>query len=341
MKDRGEGRRRGIDAPRSQVTAADGILLIDKDQGVTSHDVVAAIRRLAATRKVGHAGTLDPMATGLLTIGIGSATRLLTYLVGADKTYEATIRLGQTTSTEDADGDITSHDGVRLDSGFLLALESAMADLTGPQAQIPSAVSAIKVDGVRAYDRVRHGEDVQLEARDITVYAFDRLDHPLADIAEDGTAVVDCQVRVRCSSGTYIRALARDLGKAMGCGAHLTALRRTHVGAMDVGEAHSIASLNDDVRSQEGEDCPKPITTIPMGQVAQAVCQCVMLSDSDVRALRYGQFLDRSILDNAVSPPTASHLTDAWAGLDSHGNLVAMLVRRGRHVRPVCVFPTS
>ena len=156
--------RRRPDVPRGVVTAADGILVVDKPQGLTSHDVVGATRRLAATRKVGHAGTLDPMATGLLLLGIGRATRFLTYLVGAGKTYEAIVRLGVETTTEDADGEITAARGCRIEDLPEDRLEEALTSLTGRIQQVPSAVSAIKVDGVRAYKRVRDGQDVELSA---------------------------------------------------------------------------------------------------------------------------------------------------------------------------------
>ncbi|UJP11335.1 tRNA pseudouridine(55) synthase TruB [Microbacterium sp. KUDC0406] len=212
-----------------------GILLVDKPGGLTSHDVVARVRRAFGTRKVGHAGTLDPMATGLLVIGIEGATRLLTYIVGADKTYRATIRLGQATSTDDAEGELVSRtDAAEVPAS---AIEGGIAALRGEISQVPSAVSAIKVDGRRAYDRVRAGEQVELAARDVTVSRFD----VLAERRGDG--VIDLDVIVDCSSGTYIRALARDLGTGLGVGGHLTALRRTRVGGIDVSGAVTIDEL--------------------------------------------------------------------------------------------------
>src|SRR5690606_32602498 len=205
---------------------ADGILVVDKPSGWTSHDVVARTRRLAATRKVGHAGTLDPMATGVLVLGINKGTRLLTFLVGCDKDYAATIRLGQSTNTDDAEGEVVSASG----AGHLGAAEvsAAVARLTGEIEQVPSTVSAIKVDGRRAYARARAGEDVTLAARPVTVSRFEVLDRRAGDA---GTVpVLDLDVAVTVSSGTYVRALARDLGTALGCGGHLTHLRRTRVG---------------------------------------------------------------------------------------------------------------
>jgi tRNA pseudouridine55 synthase len=205
--------------------------LVDKPDGMTSHDVVSRVRKLAGTRKVGHAGTLDPMATGLLVLGLDSSTRLLTYLVGLDKEYVATIQLGFATTTDDREGEQI---GPAVDAGGVPAeqIAAAMAALTGRIQQIPSSVSAIKVDGKRSYTRVREGEDVVLPAREVTVSAF--------QILERRGAALD--VRVECGSGTYIRALARDLGAALGVGGHLTALRRTRVGPFAVSEAGQLGS---------------------------------------------------------------------------------------------------
>ncbi len=206
-------------------TDPDGILLVDKPRGITSHTAVSRARRALGTRKVGHAGTLDPMATGLLILGIGPSTRLLTHMVGLDKTYTATIALGAATTTDDAEGEETSSaDASHLSSADLAA---PMARLTGDIEQVPSAVSAIKVDGERAYARVRAGEEVALAARPVTVSRFEAL-------AFRPGAVAELDVVVDCSSGTYIRALARDLGDALGVGGHLRALRRTRIGPFAV-----------------------------------------------------------------------------------------------------------
>lgn len=222
-----------------------GILLLDKSEGWTSHDAVAKSRRALGTRKVGHAGTLDPMATGLLVLGAGPATRLLTHLVGLDKTYTTTIRLGVATVTDDREGE-------RISAADPAAVAAVLADpariaaevraLTGDIEQAPSAVSAIKVDGQRAYDRVRAGEVVELQRRPVTIHAFEA-SAPRAAVAADGTAVIDVDATVRCSTGTYIRALARDLGAALGLGGHLTALRRSAVGPFDVADAGTIEQL--------------------------------------------------------------------------------------------------
>jgi tRNA pseudouridine55 synthase len=216
-----------------------GILLVDKPGGITSHDVVSRVRRLAGTRKVGHAGTLDPMATGLLILGIDSSTRLLTYLVGLDKEYTATIRLGFATTTDDAQGDPLGE--TRDSSGITSAqIADAIRPLTGEISQVPSSVSAIKVDGKRSYDRVREGEEFTLAPRTVTVSAFDVL----------GERPGELDVRIKCSSGTYIRALARDLGWLLGVGAHLTALRRTRIGPFRVGDAGVLGeTLMDSLRS--------------------------------------------------------------------------------------------
>jgi tRNA pseudouridine55 synthase len=221
------------------VVSADGLIVVDKPGGMTSHDVVARIRRLARTRRVGHGGTLDPMATGVLVIGVGRATRLLTYVIGAGKSYTATVRLGQATVTDDAEGDViaTTPAGTVTDE----AIRSAFAALTGEIDQVPSAVSAIKVNGERAYKRVREGESVELPARRVTVSRLDVLAIRRGD--PEAPDAVDVDVDVTCSSGTYIRALARDAGLALGVGGHLTALRRTAVGGFTLGEAATLEEL--------------------------------------------------------------------------------------------------
>lgn len=210
-------------------SAASGILLLDKPPGPTSHDLVAQTRRLLGTRKVGHAGTLDPMASGLMILGVGSATRLLGYLVGLDKEYTATVRLGAATTTDDAAGETTSSaDASGLSDA---AIASAIEGLSGEICQVPSTFSAVKVLGRRAYDRARAGEAVELAPRGVTVSRFEVLQ------TRRGAAVIDLDVRVAVSSGTYVRALARDLGAALGVGGHLRALRRERVGPFQVADA--------------------------------------------------------------------------------------------------------
>ncbi len=218
------------------MSAESGLLVVDKPAGWTSHDVVARVRRLAGTRRVGHAGTLDPMATGVLLLGVERATRLLGHLALTTKAYTATVRLGQATVTDDAEGEVVSSasaDGVTSD-----ALAAAVATLTGDLQQVPSAVSAIKVDGRRSYARVRSGDQVELAPRPVTVSVFAVL---ATHRPEPG--LLDVDVVVECSSGTYVRALARDLGRALGVGGHLTALRRTRVGPFTLDSARTLEQL--------------------------------------------------------------------------------------------------
>lgn len=272
---------------------------MDKPVGWTSHDVVARARRAARTRRVGHAGTLDPMATGLLVLGVDRATRLLTYVVGVDKTYTATIRLGQSTVTDDAEGDVTA--SASTASLTEAEIEAALAGLRGTIQQAPSAVSAIKIDGRRSYARVRAGEDVELPARTVTVSRFDVL-----DVRRHG-ALCDLDVIVDCSSGTYIRALARDLGAALAVGGHLTALRRTRVGPFDVEEAQSLESLVD--------DGPRLLSVTA---ATRALLPVWTAADEIVRDARHGR---------RVPPPV--ELT-ALAGSD--GVVVALIDPQGKPV---------
>ncbi len=214
-----------------------GILLLDKPQGPTSHDLVGMTRRALGTRRVGHAGTLDPMATGLMILGVESSTRLLTYLVGLDKEYLATIRLGQATDTDDTEGSVLStSDASGLEDA---TIARAIDALTGDILQVPSSFSAIKVDGVRSYDRARAGEEVELVARPVRVSTFEVL------ATRHEGALLDLDARVVVSSGTYVRALARDLGNALGVGGHLTALRRTIVGPFSVADAITLDDLTE------------------------------------------------------------------------------------------------
>jgi len=285
-----------------------GLVVVDKPAGLTSHDVVSRVRRLAGTRKVGHAGTLDPMATGVLVVGVNKATRLLTHLVGADKTYAATIRLGETTSTEDADGEI-------LQRRYVAAvtrqdIDAAIADLTGEISQVPSSVSAIKVDGKRAYQRVRDGEDVQLKARTVTISRFDVLDVR----RPEGGRTADLDVVVSCSSGTYIRALARDLGEALGVGAHLTALRRTQVGPFGLSEARTLEQL--------GEQ----FSLVPTAQAARGLFPARELSEQESAELGFGR---------RIAPSGSEALT---AGFAPDGELVALLQDVGGKAKPELVF---
>lgn len=328
--------------PRGAVTAADGLVLIDKPASVTSHDVVAMTRRLASTRKVGHAGTLDPMATGLLVLGVGRATRFLTYLVGADKTYEATVRLGQDTLTEDAEGEVTGACGARVEQ-VAERLEPAIQALTGPIMQVPSAVSAIKVDGVRSYKRVREGGEVELAARPVTIHCLTRRGPLRSEQADDGTAVVDMDLTVACSSGTYVRALGRDLGQALGCGAHLTALRRTAVGPFSLDEAATLEQLAAVVEADAHAERPGGLPTVPLSVVARRCFPAVELSEAEARALGYGQLLGAEVMERAVVPPgvivpKAGGSGGVAAGFAPDGQVVALLTSAKDRTRPLLVL---
>ncbi|CAN5125432.1 tRNA pseudouridine(55) synthase TruB [soil metagenome] len=213
-----------------------GLIVVDKPAGITSHGVVARVRRIAGTRRVGHAGTLDPMATGVLVVGVDRATKLLGYLAGTDKSYAATIRLGVTTLTDDAEGPVTATASAAAVTDRDVA--AAVLPLTGSIVQIPSQVSAIKVDGKRSYARVYAGEQVELAARPVVVSRFDVL-----ALRRPERGLLDLDVEVDCSTGTYVRALARDLGQALGVGGHLTALRRTRVGLFGIDRARNLEEL--------------------------------------------------------------------------------------------------
>lgn len=289
--------------------APNGVLLVDKPPHLTSHDVVARARRALNTRKIGHAGTLDPMATGLLILGVGPATRLLTFIVGLGKTYEATIRLGVSTDSDDADGVETQ----RADARALAALTDAgiaagIAALTGEIDQVPSTVSAIKVGGKRAYDLARAGQEVELAARRVTVSRFDvTAQRP----GSDGTIELD--VVVDCSSGTYIRALARDLGADLGVGGHLTALRRTRIGSFDVADA--VAEIT------------PAASLVSPAEIAASVLGAFPVTVEEARDLRHGKRLAGAAgrLDGALTPTPAA--------IDPDGRLVGIVERRGADVK--------
>jgi tRNA pseudouridine55 synthase len=306
------------------VTPPDGILLVDKPQGISSHRVVSIARRRLDLKKIGHAGTLDPMATGLLVLGAGPSTRLLTHLVGLDKTYTATIRLGVGTDSDDADGDPVSAAGAPSDAVSDDAVEAAVAALRGPIDQVPSTVSAIKVDGRRAYDLARSGETVTLRARRVTVHRFEVQGRAERVVSVDGTdvPVVDLDVVVSCTSGTYIRALARDVGAALGTGAHLTALRRTVVGPFSVEDAIDLEDDAVDVRAA----LARPV------DVARRLFPSVQLEGAQAKDLSDGK---RIAVDHPDSEgPVAAIAT----GSDRLVGLVA--VRRGQ-LRVITNFPTA
>ncbi|MEN8673906.1 tRNA pseudouridine(55) synthase TruB [Nocardioides sp.] len=285
-------------------TVTPGLVVVDKAGGMTSHDVVSRVRRLAGTRKVGHAGTLDPMATGVLVLGVDRATRLLGHLMLTEKAYEATIRLGQVTTTDDAEGEVVAEAAADVVAALTeervrTALEAFVGDID----QVPTAVSAIKVDGKRAYARVRDGEQVELKARPVTIH----------DLTVHEVALPAVHVSVRCSSGTYIRAIARDAGQALGVGGHLTALRRTAVGAFDLAVARSLDVLAED------------FAVLPIAEAARASFACLDLDEADAADVRLGRKLDVEM----------SGLT---ALFDPSGEFLALYEPQGDRARAVAVF---
>ena len=349
-------------------TAPDGFVVVDKPAGLTSHDVVGKVRRLAGTRKVGHAGTLDPMATGVLVVGVGKATKLLTYVVGADKGYDATIRLGVGTTTDDAEGEVTAtpgYTGTADDD----ALRAAVAALTGDLLQVPTTVSAIKVDGRRAYALARAGEEVELPARPVTISRFDVLasrpgvvpaahpviprepgdssvilrepgnpsvilrepgnpsviprerseaqDLPAASSPDPAIPVLDLDVTVTVSSGTYVRALARDLGAALGSAGHLTALRRTRVGGHTLDDARTLEEM------QAQADADGVLATIPLARAAAAHLPLRELTELETRELGFGRWI----------APTGT--SGVHAALSPAGELIALLEDTRRQGEPL------
>jgi tRNA pseudouridine55 synthase len=293
-----------------------GLILIDKPAGMTSHDVVARVRKAAGTRKVGHAGTLDPMATGLLIVGLNSSTRLLTYIVGADKEYLATIRLGAASTTDDAEGELlVQADQDALDAITAEAIAAGIAQLTGEIEQVPSSVSAIKVDGKRAYARVRAGEQVELKPRAVTVAEFELIGTRRAPGA------VDLEVRVVCSSGTYIRSLARDLGAGLGVGGHLTALRRTRVGAFHVRDAHDLATLD------------AAAALVPPVEAATQLFERLDLTEQQAIDLTHGRRIHVADREGSGGEPVAA--------VAPNGALVGLIEFRGKEARTLVNFPTD
>ena len=283
------------------MTSESGLVVVDKPGSMTSHDVVSRVRRLAGTRKVGHAGTLDPMATGVLVLGLNRATRLLGHLTLTDKRYDATVRLGGTTTTDDADGDLVSSsptDHLSEDD-----VRSALSSLVGEIDQVPSSVSAVKVDGRRAYARVRAGEEVELSARRVTIHAIDVVSLDLPDV----------KVAVHCSSGTYVRAIARDLGAALGVGGHLTALRRTAVGPFTLADARTIDELTES------------FTITPIADAARASFPALDLDVAQAADVRVGRRLDLALdTTTALFAPDGEFLALYREGEDGRARAVAV-----------------
>ena len=290
---------------------SDGLLIVDKPAGLTSHDVVARVRRLAKTRRVGHGGTLDPMATGVLVVGVNRATRLLTYVIGARKRYTATIRLGETTVTDDAEGDVTA--AVAVSGVTDDVVRAALAEQSGEIEQVPSSVSAIKIDGRRAYQRVRAGESVGLPARRVTVFRLDVLDIR----RPQGRDVIDVDVDVECSSGTYVRAIARDAGRVLDIGGHLTALRRTAVGGFTLAEAASLTEL---------EEHAPDIVMLSVADAARRAFARRTASADEARVLRHG------------GPLEAAGIEGPYAVFDASGEVIAVVCERDGRARPEVVL---
>lgn len=345
-----------------------GLLIVDKPQGVTSHDIVAAVRGALHMKRVGHAGTLDPMATGVLVVGFGNATRLLNVIVEHDKTYEATIRLGQRTTTDDADGEIVStRPAPAMSREALQAVVDAR--FTGTIEQVPNTYSAIKINGQRAYDLARDGQEVRLKARPVTIHEFAVLDArpvlvasgedrsgdalegrtPEGGESRDGSVpVLDVDVRVACSAGTYIRALARDLGEALGVGGHLTRLRRTRVGRYRAEDPRTVTARAEQrtFTTRDGQTVTRSravldasgdelaARALPMVEAASAAMPVIEVSDVEAADLRFGRRIRV-----AGTTPRGGRLA---AVMPERHDLVAIVEPCGRGTtKPVTVFPVE
>jgi tRNA pseudouridine55 synthase len=284
-----------------------GLVVVDKPAGMTSHDVVGRCRRIFATRKVGHAGTLDPMATGVLVIGVDRATKILGLLTASEKSYAATIRLGQTTATEDAEGELLQ--SIPADHLTEEAIAAAVAGLRGEIDQVPSSVSAIKVAGRRAYQLVRDGEAVELKARPVRIDRFE-----VAATRRRGS-VIDLDVDVDCSSGTYIRALARDVGSALGVGGHLTSLRRTRVGRFGLDQARSLDELTE-----------QPRLNFTLDEACLLMFPRRVLTAEEVEATGHGRSLSPAGIDGVYAAGTED------------GRVIALLRDEGSRTKSVVVI---
>ncbi len=326
-----------------------GLVIVDKPGGMTSHDVVARIRRLAGTRRVGHAGTLDPMATGVLVIGVEKATRLLGHLTLAEKEYAATIRLGQSTVTDDAEGEVLPPSGPATTTASAIAepaLRAALATFTGEISQVPPRISAIKVGGQRAYRLTRSGAAPELSARPVTIRRLD-----LLDCRQAGSGLLDIDVAVTCSSGTYIRAIARDLGAVLGVGGHLTALRRTRVGTYRADSARTLDQL------------AERFEVMPLAQAAAAAFPQLRLTGDEARQVSHGARLPAAAASRVTVPPPGEMLPGQSSGggvsagkapadqpvvrylaggpvaaFGPDGSLVALLAEENGEIRPIAVF---
>ncbi|GAA0513379.1 tRNA pseudouridine(55) synthase TruB [Saccharopolyspora erythraea] len=292
---------------RNRPPVPPGLLVVDKPAGMTSHDVVARVRRIMGTRKVGHAGTLDPMATGVLVLGLERATKLLGHLAMDTKAYLATIRLGAATTTDDAEGEVLSE----ADASEVAedAVRAGVAELTGELQQVPSSVSAVKVNGRRAYEIARSGEQVELAARPVTVSRFDVLALRRAE------AATELDVLVECSSGTYVRALARDLGAGLGVGGHLAALRRTRVGPFGLATARTLDALEEE-----------PGLSMDLDRAVEAAFRRTDVDTAAARALAHGQAVP------------AAGLKGTYGVFDPDGRAIALVRDQGPRAKPVLVL---
>lgn len=290
--------------------ARSGLVVVDKPAGMTSHDVVARLRRIFSTRKVGHAGTLDPMATGVLVAGIERGTKLLAHLVAEDKVYATTIRLGAATETDDAEGEVVAkHDASGVSDADIRA---EVAKLTGEIMQVPSSVSAIKIGGRRAHELVREGHEVEIPARPVTVHSFE-----LGEIRREG-AFVDIDARVHCSSGTYIRSLGRDLGAALGVGGHLTALRRERVGSFSLDDASTLPHLEDN-----------PAMSLSLDEALTRAWPVLDVTADEYEALAMGKWLE------------PRGLKGVHAAVGPDGRAVALVKEQGKRLATTFVARPS
>lgn len=337
-----------------------GLVVIDKPAGMTSHDVVSRVRRLAGTRRVGHAGTLDPMATGVLILGVNKATKLLTWVVGESKTYTTTMRLGISTITDDAEGDATAVAPTEaVEAVTEQAIEDVVQKLRGQIMQVPSSVSAIKVNGVRSYNRVRSGEEVKLDARPITVHSFEV--HAVTPVSVDAPSelvdatgelvpgyqpdaqvpVVDVEATISCSSGTYIRALARDMGAALGVGAHLIALRRTRIGEVGIDTAATLEQLQF-LKDQAPES---PLPMLSLEDAAARLFASRTLSAQEATDISNGRRITPSPQQDAPAHAGKVSTAGITAAFAPDGTLVALLENKKwkgeRVAAPVLVFESG
>lgn len=326
---------------RAITTADDGFIIINKQKNMTSHDVVSCMRKLCNTRKVGHGGTLDPMATGVLVIAVGKATRMLQYIAAKHKTYKATILLGVSTVSDDAMGEILQITPVQI-KGLQEKIFEALKEFRGEIMQAPSKVSAIKIDGKRAYDLVREGKEVQLKQRPVTIYSLEQTCALKPNVEYDNAYEFD--IEVTCSSGTYIRSIARDLGEKLGVGAHLTMLERTSVGNFVLDQSQTLSDLDTYVTLENSCESPKAVEVIKLHEVAKNMFPYAYISEDERQKicvggfLSYKEFTENLISENSISIPNDKNILAAVYKENGEEKLVALMEPKGKYVKPVCVF---